>query len=52
MMATGLPIAMEILGRPFSEARLIEIAMGYEKVSGPRAAPKTTPPLPGDVLVF
>jgi Asp-tRNA(Asn)/Glu-tRNA(Gln) amidotransferase A subunit family amidase len=52
LTADGLPIAIEILGRPFSEARLIEIAHGYEKASRPRALPKTTPPLPGDVFVY
>ena len=52
MTAAGLPIAIEMLGRPFSEARLIEIAHAYERVSRPRAVPKTAAPLPGDVFVF
>ena len=52
MTADGLPIAIEMLGRPFSEARLLEIAHAYEKVSRPRAVPKTTPALPGEVFVF
>ena len=52
MTASGLPIAIEILGRPFSEARLIAIAQAYETASRPRAVPKTTPVLPGDVFVF
>lgn len=52
LTASGLPIAIEMLGRPFSEARLIDIARAFEKASPPRAAPKSTPPLPGDVFVF
>ncbi|MBI9012112.1 MAG: amidase [Clostridiales bacterium] len=35
----GVPIGMEILGRPFSEGILIEIAYAYEKVSKVRQAP-------------
>lgn len=50
--AAGLPIGIEMLGRPFSEARLLEIAHAYERVSGARPIPKTTPALPGDVFVF
>ena len=52
LTAAGLPIAIELLGRPFSEGRLLEIAHAYEKVNRPRALPKTTPALPGDVIVF
>ena len=48
----GLPIAIEMLGRTFSEARLLEVASAYEKASCPRAVPKSTPPLTGDVFVF
>lgn len=48
----GLPIAIEILGRPFSESKLVEIAHAYEQIRGPRVSPKTTPPLPGDVFSF
>ena len=50
--ADGLPIAIEFLGRPFSESRLIEIAHAYEQARGARVAPRTTPPLPGDVFAF
>ena len=35
----GVPIGMEILGRPFSEGILIEIAYAYEKLSKVRQAP-------------
>ena len=50
--AAGLPIGIEMLGRPFSEARLLEIAHAYDQATSPRPVPKTTPPLPGDVFVF
>ena len=35
----GVPIGLEILGRPFSETRLIEIAYGYESVTHHRKPP-------------
>jgi amidase len=35
----GLPIAIEILGRPFSEPTLIRLAAGYERARGPRPVP-------------
>jgi len=52
MNAAGLPIAIELLGRPFSEPRLMELAYAYEQASGARVAPPTTPPLSGDVFKF
>jgi Asp-tRNA(Asn)/Glu-tRNA(Gln) amidotransferase A subunit family amidase len=48
--AEGLPISIEFLGRPFSERRLVEIAHAYEHASRKRIVPKTTPPLPGEVV--
>ncbi|MDT8322402.1 MAG: amidase family protein, partial [Xanthomonadales bacterium] len=44
----GLPISIEFLGRPFSEARLIAIAHAYELQSRARVAPESTPALPGE----
>ena len=52
LTAAGLPIAIEFLGRPFQESRLIEIAHAYEQARGARVAPNTTPPLPGDAFAF
>lgn len=52
MTTGGLPIAIEILGRPFSESRLIELAHAYEQASRARVAPRTTPALSGNVFVF
>jgi Asp-tRNA(Asn)/Glu-tRNA(Gln) amidotransferase A subunit family amidase len=44
----GLPIAIEIIGKPFEDPKLLQIAYGYEQVSKRRESPKTTPPLPGE----
>jgi Asp-tRNA(Asn)/Glu-tRNA(Gln) amidotransferase A subunit family amidase len=48
----GLPIAIEFLGRPFSEPKLIQIANAYEKASRRRLPPKSTPHLPGEVFTY
>jgi Asp-tRNA(Asn)/Glu-tRNA(Gln) amidotransferase A subunit family amidase len=48
----GLPLAVEFLGRPFSEPRLIEVAYGYEQASHARVAPRITPYLPGEVFQY
>ncbi len=52
MTSEGLPLAIEILGRPFSESRLVELANAYERARGPRMLPKTTPHLPGEVFSY
>ena len=39
----GLPIGLEFLGRPFSEATLIRLATEYERLHGPRPLPRTVP---------
>src|SRR5882762_9621996 len=43
--ATGVPVGIEFLGRPWSEKVLIEIVYGYEQASKHRRPPPTTPPL-------
>jgi amidase len=43
--ADGLPIAIEMLGRPFSEPVLIRLAASYERARGPRILPKSAPSL-------
>lgn len=41
----GLPMGLELLGRPFSDQRLLGMAYDYEVSTHPRRAPSTTPPL-------
>lgn len=42
----GLPVGLELMGRPFSEETLIAIAAGYEANVDVRRLPKSTPRLP------
>jgi len=42
------PIALEFLGRPWSEPTLIKLASGFEAIAPHRVTPPTTPPLPGE----
>jgi len=46
------PIAIEILGRPFSEPTLFKVAYAYEQVSKNRKPPPTTPALPGERFTY
>lgn len=39
----GLPVGLELMGRPFSETTLIAIASGYEAHTDHRMLPPTTP---------
>ncbi len=39
------PVALEMLGRPFSEGRLLSLAYGWQQVLGPTAPPEATPGL-------
>jgi Asp-tRNA(Asn)/Glu-tRNA(Gln) amidotransferase A subunit family amidase len=41
----GLPIGIELLGRPLSDTRLVAFAYDYEQATHPRMPPSTTPPL-------
>ncbi len=41
----GVPIGMEIFGRPFNEATLIEIAYAFEQATHHRRPPMCAPPL-------
>jgi len=43
--ADGLPMAVELLGAPMADARLVGIAYAYEQAVKPRRAPSSTPPL-------
>jgi Asp-tRNA(Asn)/Glu-tRNA(Gln) amidotransferase A subunit family amidase len=42
------PIAVEFLGRPFSEPTLFKLAYAYEQISKNRKIPPTTPALAGE----
>lgn len=44
----GLPVGLEILGRPWSEPTLIKLASGFEAVTDNRRVPETTPALSGE----
>jgi hypothetical protein len=41
----GLPTGMELLGRPFADARLLALGFAFEQAVQPRRAPPRTPPL-------
>lgn len=43
----GLPVGVELLGRPFGERRLIELAFAYEQATGYREAPVEFGPVAG-----
>jgi Asp-tRNA(Asn)/Glu-tRNA(Gln) amidotransferase A subunit family amidase len=46
----GLPVALEFLGRRFSEPTLIRLAYAYEQATKHRHSPVSTPALPGEVI--
>ena len=45
--ASGIPIGLELLGRPFSDARIVSLGYAFEQSGSRRMAPPTTPPLAG-----
>jgi amidase len=46
------PIALEILGRPFSEPTLFRLGYAYEQATHRRVPPATTPALPGETITY
>jgi Asp-tRNA(Asn)/Glu-tRNA(Gln) amidotransferase A subunit family amidase len=44
----GLPVGVELLGKPFDEPTLIRLAYAYEQATKHRQPPAATPPLPGE----
>jgi amidase len=45
LTADGLPVGLELLGRPFTEAALLGLGYAYEQATGRREPPATTPAL-------
>jgi amidase len=39
----GAPVGLELIGRPYDEARLFALAYGFEQASGQRRAPEACP---------
>ncbi|MDQ8204687.1 amidase family protein [Pelagicoccus sp. SDUM812003] len=48
----GLPVGLEILGRPWSEPTLIKLASGFEAVTDNVKVPSATPSLPGETISY
>lgn len=44
----GLPAGLSLMGRPFSEGVLLQVAYAWEQTGAGRVPPPTTPPLPGE----
>ncbi len=42
---SGLPVGIELLGRPFQDTRLVALAFAFETTGPRRRPPPTTPPL-------
>ena len=42
----GVPVGMDMLGRPFDEGRMLGLAYAYEQASRQRRPPASAPPLP------
>jgi amidase len=45
LSANALPVGLDLLGRPFDEQRLLNLAYGWEQAAHPRTAPFSTPAL-------
>nr|WP_245902984.1 amidase family protein [Salinigranum rubrum] len=41
----GLPVGVELIGKPYQETTLLSLAHAFEQVAEPRAPPETAPPL-------
>jgi hypothetical protein len=44
--ADGLPVGIEFVGRPFTEADLLKLGAAFERATRARRPPASTPPLP------
>lgn len=47
----GIPVGIELLGKPFDDGHLVALAYAWEQVAKPRRPPPRTPSLVSDVLV-
>ncbi|MBY8822128.1 amidase [Sphingomonas colocasiae] len=45
LSANALPVGLDLLGRPFDEQRLLNLAYGWEQAAHPRTPPFSTPAL-------
>ncbi len=48
LSSDNLPVGIAFLGRPYAENVMIRLAYAYEQATGYRAAPSSTPGLPGE----
>ncbi|HKB92572.1 MAG TPA: amidase family protein, partial [Opitutaceae bacterium] len=48
----GLPQGVEFMAKTFEDAKLLQIAYGYEQISHHRKLPSLTPALPGEVFEY
>ena len=48
----GLPIAVEFLGRPFAEARLLTVAAAFQRTNPVRVTPPSTPSRASDTVRY
>jgi Asp-tRNA(Asn)/Glu-tRNA(Gln) amidotransferase A subunit family amidase len=48
----SIPLGIEFLGRPFSEAQLLSFGYAFEQATHHRQTPASTPPLPGELIVI
>ncbi len=44
----GVPVGLEILGKPYDEPTLLKLAYSYEQVARRRRPPESAPPLPDE----
>jgi amidase len=44
----GVPVGMDILGKPWSEAKLLSLAYSFEHTTHFRRSPESAPPLPSE----
>jgi Asp-tRNA(Asn)/Glu-tRNA(Gln) amidotransferase A subunit family amidase len=47
-----MPFGIMLLGRPWSETRLLSLGYGYEQATHHRRPPPLTPPLPGERFAY